>query len=73
MAVKSIHSDEYQELIARLIKARKSKKLTQEQVAEKLDKPQSYIAKYEKCERRLDVIELKAICKIIGIKFQDIV
>lgn len=32
---------------------------TQEQVAEKLGKPQSYVSKSEAGERRLDVTELK--------------
>ncbi|WP_245497214.1 MULTISPECIES: helix-turn-helix domain-containing protein [Mesorhizobium] len=31
--------------------------MTQEQVAEKLGRPQSFVAKYEGGERRLDVIE----------------
>ncbi|WP_363802517.1 helix-turn-helix transcriptional regulator [Mesorhizobium sp.] len=36
---------------------RKVKGLTQEQVAEKLGRPQSFVAKYEGGERRLDAIE----------------
>jgi len=36
---------------------------TQTQLAEKLQRPQSYISKYEKGERRLDLIEINEICK----------
>ncbi|TIT39466.1 MAG: helix-turn-helix transcriptional regulator [Mesorhizobium sp.] len=37
--------------------ARSVKGLTQAQVAEKLGRPQSFVAKYEGGERRLDIIE----------------
>ncbi len=40
--------------------------LTQAKLANKLGKPQSYIAKYETGERRLDVIELLSILAVIG-------
>ncbi|RWA59010.1 MAG: helix-turn-helix transcriptional regulator [Mesorhizobium sp.] len=40
-----------------MIVLRKVKGLTQEQVAEKLGRPQSFVAKYEGGERRLDAIE----------------
>ncbi|RWP14706.1 MAG: XRE family transcriptional regulator [Mesorhizobium sp.] len=43
--------------LAQLISLRKAKGLTQEQVAEKLGRTQSFVAKYEGGERRLDVIE----------------
>ncbi|ESZ02376.1 helix-turn-helix domain-containing protein [Mesorhizobium sp. C089B] len=36
---------------------RKTKGLTQKQLADKLGRPQSFVAKYEGAERRLDVIE----------------
>jgi transcriptional regulator with XRE-family HTH domain len=40
-----------------LIETRKSKGITQQELATRLDRPQSYIAKVETGERRLDVIE----------------
>ncbi|WP_245492519.1 helix-turn-helix transcriptional regulator [Mesorhizobium sp. M4A.F.Ca.ET.090.04.2.1] len=40
-----------------MISLRKDKGLTQAQVAEKLGRPQSFVAKYEGGERRLDIIE----------------
>ncbi|EHK54839.1 helix-turn-helix domain-containing protein [Allomesorhizobium alhagi] len=54
---KSLRSPRHQRFLAQLISLRKAKGLTQEQVAEKLGRPQSFVAKYEGGERRLDVVE----------------
>ncbi|MER9825909.1 helix-turn-helix domain-containing protein [Mesorhizobium sp. M0115] len=54
---KSLRSPRHQRFLAQLVALRKAKGLTQAQVAEKLDRPQSFVAKYEGGERRLDVIE----------------
>ena len=48
----------YQELRANLIQAREKAKLTQREAAELLGRPQSYVAKSETGERRVDAIEL---------------
>lgn len=40
--------------------------LTQVELAAKLDKPQSFVSKYESGERRLDVLELREICLALG-------
>ncbi|TIP82538.1 MAG: helix-turn-helix transcriptional regulator [Mesorhizobium sp.] len=44
---------------------RKAKGLTQEQVAEKLGRPQSFVAKYEGGERRLDIIEFLDVTAVL--------
>ncbi|RJT22330.1 XRE family transcriptional regulator [Mesorhizobium waimense] len=54
---KSLRSPRHQRFLAHLVSLRKAKGLTQAQVAEKLVRPQSFVAKYEGGERRLDVIE----------------
>ncbi|WP_280176929.1 helix-turn-helix domain-containing protein [Roseibium aquae] len=46
--------------------ARKRSGLTQQDVADRLGKPQSYVAKVEGGERRLDVVEFVALAKAIG-------
>jgi len=61
---KSIYSKEYKNVIGKLKKARFEVGLKQEEVAEKLKKPQSYISKIERGERRIDVAELKELAKI---------
>lgn len=57
LGLKSIYTDEYLRLLRLLIEARKSAKLTQQEVAARLMKPQSFVSKYERGERRLDVVE----------------
>jgi transcriptional regulator with XRE-family HTH domain len=69
---KSIHSKEYRNLIEKLRKAREAAGLTQAEVAEKLGKPQSYISKIERGERRVDVVELVKIANIFNITLDKI-
>ena len=45
---------------------REKRGLTQADVAARLDKPQSFVAKYEGAERRIDVVEFVAIVRAIG-------
>jgi len=61
---KSIYSKEYKSIIERLKIARLNAGLKQEDVASKLKKPQSYISKTERGERRIDVAELKKLSEI---------
>jgi ribosome-binding protein aMBF1 (putative translation factor) len=57
--------DRFRELI---VDARRRADLTQAQVALKIGRPQSFVSKYERGERRLDVIEFLAIARAIGIE-----
>ena len=58
----SIYDTEHQQLITWLIAKRKSRDLTQRQLAEKLDVIHSLVGKVEKGERRLDVVEFAKYC-----------
>ena len=64
---KSIHSPQHQKLRDLLISARKKAGLTQAEVAERLNRPQSFVAKYEGGERRLDVIEFIQVARAVGL------
>jgi transcriptional regulator with XRE-family HTH domain len=48
-----------------MIRARKSAGLTQHELAKRLRRPQSFVAKYEGGERRVDVLEFIEICKAL--------
>ena len=62
---KSVYSKEYKNIIEKLKIARLNAGLKQEDVASKLKKPQSYISKIERGERRVDAAELKELAKIL--------
>jgi hypothetical protein len=64
---RSQHSARYKKFCALLEGARQSKGLTQAEVARRLGKPQSFIAKYEAGERRLDVVEFLEVAEAIGV------
>jgi len=50
-----------------LSRARDDAGLKQAQVAALLNRPQSFVSKYENGERQLDVIEFIDVCKAIGV------
>lgn len=61
----SFHSAAYRRFRQRLKEARVlSAGLTQREVARKLGKPPSYVAKIETGERRVDFIELQVLAKL---------
>jgi DNA-binding XRE family transcriptional regulator len=70
---KSIHSAEYQRFCELLRQLRHEAGLTQVQVAERLDEPQSFVSKYESGERRLDIIELRQVAEVLGVSLGDVV
>ena len=70
---KSIHSHLYHQVIGRLRSKREGKGVTQAQLADKLGVNQNFISKIETCDRRLDLIELRQICQVLGISFVDFV
>jgi len=61
---KSVYTKAYKEVIIHLKEARLEAGLSQQAVADKIRKPQSYISKIESGERRLDVAEMKKLAKI---------
>lgn len=58
----------YTKIVALLIERRKKLAYTQLELAEKLGKPQSYVAKYEGMTRTLDVPEFIAVCKALDLR-----
>ena len=63
---KSIHSDEYNYVLKKLIEMRETAGLTQRALAEKLGREYSFVWRIEHGERRLDVVEFFWVCEALG-------
>ena len=64
--VASLHTAEYRRFIRLLVERREASGVSQQELADRLDLPQSVIAKIEKCHRRVDLIELIQIASVVG-------
>jgi transcriptional regulator with XRE-family HTH domain len=60
------YSFENEKLRSLLKQARRTAGLTQEQLAEKLDVPQSWVSKIESGERILSFVEVRVLCAALG-------
>ncbi len=47
--------------------------LRQTDLAERLGLPQSFVSKYESGERRLDILEVRQVCLVLGIPLVEFV
>jgi hypothetical protein len=72
LLTKSVFTPSYARFRELLIEARQSAGLTQWQLAERLKRPQSYVSKFERGERRLDVVEFLDVAKAIRIDPLDL-
>lgn len=68
LIMKSLRTPEHKTLIALLVAAREKAGLTQQQLASQLRRPQSYVAKYEGGERRLDVVEFIELARALDLE-----
>lgn len=62
-----LHDPRYAVLRALLVGERERNGLTQVEIAARLGKPQSYVSKYERGERRIDIVEYVDVARAIGI------
>ncbi len=60
-------------LLSLLRQARHQRGITQAELAARLGRPQSFVSKYESGERRLDLVELRQICKALGVSLKDFI
>ncbi|MEM9578832.1 MAG: helix-turn-helix transcriptional regulator [Pseudomonadota bacterium] len=70
---RSLRTPGHQALMQVLVETRKSKGVTQQELADRLDRPQSYVAKVETGERRLDVVEFIEWVKCLGCQASRII
>lgn len=64
---RSTHHADYQIFLALLREAREHARLTQVELAARLDTAQTSISKFERGERRIDLIEMIEISEAIGV------
>jgi len=64
---KSVFTPTYARFRELLIEAREGAGLTQAALAESLKRPQSYVSKFERGERRLDVVEYLEVAQALRI------
>lgn len=60
-------NEAYIKLRGQLSEARRLAGVTQAELASRLDRPQSYVSKFERGERRLDLVEFGDVAKALGI------
>jgi transcriptional regulator with XRE-family HTH domain len=68
-----VSSKSYRAAIERLVAARAVAGLTQRELADRIQKPPSFIAKIEIGERRLDFVEFIAITRALGLNPADVI
>jgi len=66
---KTIRLNQQKQLLVLLRGVRIEAGLTQTELASRLGTDQTFISKYESGERRLDVLELREVCRAIGTDF----
>jgi len=69
----SLHTFRYKIFRKLIVEARLEAKVRQIDLAEGLEKPQSFVSKYERGECRLDFIEFMAIAEAINLDVHDFI
>lgn len=70
---KTGYDDAYRELREILISARRSARWSQEKLADKLGRAQTFVSKIELGERRLDLIELLVWAEALGVDVHEVI
>jgi len=70
---RSAFSPAYRRLREWLVEGRRARGITQAQLALLLARPQSFVSKYERGERRLDFIEVLEITNALRIDARDLI
>lgn len=63
-----VTSPAYESAVSQLVAARKLCGLSQRDLAERINKPRSFISKIESRERRVDIVEFVVIARAMGLK-----
>jgi transcriptional regulator with XRE-family HTH domain len=60
-------------LVSLLREMRMEAGLTQVDLAARIEKDQAYVSRYESGQRRLDVLEVREICQVVGVTLEEFV
>lgn len=63
---KTIYTTEYAQLLRLLRETREAAGITQTELATHLGSSQSFVTKFERGDRRIDIIQLRTICGALG-------
>jgi DNA-binding transcriptional regulator YiaG len=67
LAVSWVEAEHYKIVGACLAAARRRANVTQQELAARLGKPQSFVSEYERGQRRVDLVELLVISRALGV------
>jgi transcriptional regulator with XRE-family HTH domain len=70
---KKIYIAQRSRLVSLLREIRIEAGLTQAELAERIERDQTFVSKYESGQRRLDVLELREICQSVGTTLEEFV
>jgi transcriptional regulator with XRE-family HTH domain len=69
----TIYSEEHRQLVALLRELREAAGLTQEELAVRLQRDQPWVSVVESGQRRIDLIELRDVCRALSMTLVEFV
>ena len=69
----TLHTQQYRRLVQELVESRMRSGLSQANLAQRIDRPPSFVAKVELCERRLDAIEFLIWLRAVSIEPEPLI
>ncbi|HEQ0128738.1 helix-turn-helix transcriptional regulator [Pseudomonas aeruginosa] len=70
---KAIYRPEYEVFLEILKRRRIEAGLTQVECSKALDRPQSFMSDVERGSRRLDIIQLRDLCQVLGVDLPTLI
>lgn len=70
---KAIYREEYVVFLTVLKQRRQDAGLTQEECSRALGRPQSFMSDVERGVRRLDIIQIRDLCKVMGCDLVELI
>jgi len=69
---KSTHTPQYDAFRARLVELRQEAGLSQRELASRLEREHSFVARVELGDRRVDIVELYMICSALDVNAEEV-